>query len=247
MFHRSQATYVLPVAAVVLATIAPLAVLHGQVCAGFAPLDDTRYRVSMSTANHRYANAHGLSVAAGTDGAVYGVADLAWTYDDELAVSSYDVGIRLGADVPRDHERIAICPSASLTTSVLPRGQILSGERYLETWNIAGAVSLGIAVPAIETGRIAIRSGADLEVVRVWSWLRSGTYTDHTEELYWIAGAGISLIVGDRFTIRPGVSVPFRLLESPDDLSRSYAMPHGRMNREIALELKIGVNFGKRH
>ena len=245
MFRRSAATRVLPVAAVVLATIAPLSALHGQVCAGFAALDDTRYRLSVSTANYRYANAHGLSLAAGTRGPVYGAANVAWSYDDELDVSSYDVGIRLGVDLPRGDGRITICPSASLTTSLIPRGQIVYTGIWMETWNVAAAARFGAVATAIQTNRLTIRPGAELEAVRVWGWVRTDYQTDRRNELYWIAGVGISATVADRFTIRPGLTVPFGFVP-PRGRPEFYAMPHGRMNREIALELKVGVNFGKR-
>ena len=246
MFRKARAVRTLTVASWVLAMIAPLPVLHGQVCSGFAALDDTRYRVSVSTANYRYANAYGLSVAAGTDGPVYGVADLAWTYDDELTVSSYDMGIRLGADVPRGDGRIVVCPSASLATSIVPMGSLLVNARYQGIRNVLAGVRFGVSATVVRTDRLTIRPAAELETIRVWSRIRDSEKTDRNNELYWIGGAGISVIVGDRFTIRPGVTVPFRLLVSPDDPSRYYAMPFGRLNREIALELKVGVNFGRR-
>lgn len=228
--------------------IAPLPVLHGQVCTGFAALDDTRYRVGASTANYRYANAYGLSVATGISEPVYGVANFTWTYDDELDVSSYDVGLRIGADLPRGDGRIVICPSASLATSIVPMGSLLVATEYQEIWNILTGVRFGVSAAAVHTDRLIIRPAAELEAIRVWSRIRLGDLqTNHNNELYWIAGAGITVIVADKFAIRPGVTVPFRLLVSPDDPTRFYAMPYGRMNREIALELKVGVNFGRRH
>src|SRR5690606_17323437 len=143
------------------------------------------------------ANAHGLSLAAGTRGPVYGAADVAWSYDDELDVSSYDAGIRLGADLPRRDGRITICPSASLTTSVISRGQIVHTGIWMETWNIAAAAHFGAVATAIQTDRLTIRPGAELEAVRVWGWVRDDYQTDRSNELYWIAGVGISATIAD--------------------------------------------------
>lgn len=227
-----------------IAVLASLLVAPGvsaQVCAGFAALDDTRFRVSTGTAVYRYANAHSVSVAAGRTawlGARFTLVD-----DDDLDATAYVGALEVGADVGREGRGYLICPLAGASYSIVPVGTLMLFDG-MGMEHISAEAGIGLAGNGTRLAGMRVHPVASLRITRVWWRLmerRIGeTYTRRTDYLHYIAGAGIGFVIGDRLTVRPGVTVPFGKVVT------DMILPFGRENNEIALELSVGFNFGSR-
>jgi hypothetical protein len=221
-----------------LCCVAPLSALPAQVCAGFAALDGTRYRVSASAASHRYADAVGASLTAGHR--VFGTLGVARAYDEELDATAYDAGLEVGADVSDRRHRVFLCPVAAVSVSIGPRDYLLNpGFNYRR---IGGTLGLGLAGVAWGGNHIAIHPAVDGRVVHVRA-LESYPGGHHSDRAtYFLASGGIGLVINDVLTIRPGVSVPFGFPPAQPD---RFAVPFGREEYETSFNIAIGINFGR--
>lgn len=214
--------------------------LPAQVCAGFAALDQTRFRAAASTASYTYASAVGASLTAG--GRAFGTLGVARAFDEELAVAAYDVGLEVGADLTDRGRRVFLCPVAAFSGSVVPRGSVVFGGTGFR--RLSGGLGVGLAVVALRSRRFAIHPAASARVVRLRA--RESYPGGHREEsdTYFLLSGGVGLVIMDVLTIRPGISVPFGL--QPPMGPAGFATPFGREEQERSLDISIGINFGRR-
>src|SRR5690606_19079243 len=228
MFPDAQALTRTLLPIVLLALSTPWLHLHAQVCTGFAPLDDARYRISASTARYRYANAHGLSLTAGD--AVYATVGTTLVHDDEVSTWSYGGGLEVGADVRAITPNTFFCPVASLSYETVPLGTLLLLEG-VGIQALRGEAGLGLAWQLDLSHRVEMSPALSVRVARVRARLeRAGApvLTRRDEDFYVVGSAAAGLTIG-RLTVRPGVTIPMGLA---DDRERYYVRPFGRENRE---------------
>jgi hypothetical protein len=222
-----------------LCCAAPFSALPAQVCAGFAALDGTRYRVSASAASHRYADALGTSITAGHR--VFGTLGVARAYDEEVDASAYDVGLEVGADVSDRRRRVFLCPVVALSVSFGPQNFLLNPNHDFR--RIGGALGLGVAGVAWRGRHLAVHPTVEGRAVhlRARESYSSGYHSDRAT--YFLVSGGVGLVINDVLTIRPGISVPFGFPPAHPD---RFAVPFGREEQELSFELAVGINFGRR-
>ena len=214
--------------------------LPAQMCAGFAALEDTRFRATVSASSHSYANVVGASLTAGRT--VFGTLGAARAYDEDPDVAAYDVSLEVGADVADGRRRAFLCPIAALSASIQPRDYLVFvGTGYQK---FSGALGLGLAGVALRSRQVALHPAAGARVVH----LRAresypGGHHDASDTFVLLTG-GVGLVIRDVLTIRPGVSVPFGF--TPADHSDFFAVPFGREERELSFDVSVGINFGHR-
>jgi hypothetical protein len=226
-----------------LAVLAP-ASLRAQVCAGFPSLRDTRFRVAASAASYTYATALGVSLTAGKK--VFGTLGAGVTRDGELHATTYDFGLEGGTDIAIGAERrLFLCPVAALSVSLGPYDFLLRPEDHR---SVSGAVGLGLAGVAVRTHRLTVLPAGGLRAVRLRA---TRTYTSPEETIGWtesdtyvLFSLGVGLVVNEALTIRPGVTLPFRLAGRGNEYAA--AVPFGREEREVSLGISVGINFGRR-
>lgn len=242
MYHRLLSGRGLGSVAAVLASLLVTPAVSAQVCAGFAALDDTRFRLSTGTAVYRYANAHSISVATGRAawlGARFSIVD-----DNDLDATAYAGALEVGADVVREERSYLICPLAGASYSIVPIGTLMLGDG-LGLEHISAEAGFGLAGAGTRLAGGRVHPLASFRITRIWWRLmerRIGeTRSRRGDDMHFVAGAGMGFVIGDRLTVRPGVAVPFGM--SPSGYA---AVPFGRENNEIALDLSIGFNFGRR-
>lgn len=223
----------------VLAAAAPL---HGQVCAGFAPLDETRYRVAVSAASYAYATAMRASVTVG--GTPYASLGIGRTRDAELDAVSVDAGLEAGLDLTAQNGTFYLCPVAAFTASFGPDDFLFRPDDYTYT---EGAAGFGLAVVPLRAGRVTVLAGADARLAHltvrrvhrsteVIRWKYTNTYT------LWSVGAGV--VLDDVLTFRTFVTMPSRF--PPPSTLEGMAVPFGREEGEVSFGAAVGLNFGRR-
>lgn len=226
------------VAGLALLAAAPL---PAQVCAGFASLDASPYRVTARAAGHAYADARGASVTVGgrTLFATLGGTRL---YDEVMDMAAYEVELEAGAAVSDERRRGFLCPLAALSASVVPADHVTQNGGSFR--RLGGALGLGLAGVAVRRGPVALHPAASIRVVHLRTrYIFSTGHRDVSDD-HVVLGAGIGVVVRDVLTIRPGVTIPAGL--RPTDASDSWAVPYGREERELSFDLAIGLNFGRR-
>lgn len=235
----------LATAAVVGTTAADPA--RAQVCAGYPSLLVAPLRVSASAASHRYARTVGGSVAGGRS--AYAALSLARTKDDELDAWTIDLGVEGGADVPLGPaRRDFLCPLAGLSASFGPNGYLLRDEnyRYLE-----GALGIGLASVLIRGRPVSLVVAGGVRAVHLTVTMSPGPSERSAgvsgwsgNDLYGLFTLAAGIVVLERVTVRPVLSIPFGF-PPPDPGSRdAYAVPFGREDGEISLGIALGIGLG---
>lgn len=213
--------------------------LSAQVCAGFAALDGTRFRVAVSAASYTYADAVGASLTTGRE--LFVTLGTARLYDEELDDTAYDIGLEVGVDVSDARRRGFLCPVAALSVSIQPRDNVLfagSGFR-----RISGALGVGLAGVVLRSRGVAIHPAASVRAIHLRA--RESYPGGHRDDsdTYFVLSGGVGLVILDVLTIRPGVSIPYDLQPGT---GASYAWPFGREEQELSFDISIGFNFGRR-
>jgi hypothetical protein len=229
--------------ALALLTLLGPAAAWAQVCAGYPRLEETRFRVAGSAASYTYATALAASFTTGRQ--LYGTISAGRTRDGEQYASTYDLGIEAGHDRSLGAgRRVFICPTAGVSLSFGPNGYQLFATNFRR---IDGALGLGIGLVAYRSARFSFLPSGGLMARRLRLtavFPREGEDPPRSfSDNYGLWHLGLGLVLNDRLTIRPGLTMPFGLTEPG---SYDLVAPFGREERELSLGISVGINLGRR-
>jgi hypothetical protein len=216
---------------------------RAQVCDGFASLRDRHFRVTASEASYSYATALAGSFTAGST--LFGTVAAGSTHDSELDATTFDIGLEAGADLPTSGGFLFLCPAAAATLSLGPYDFLLEGTtfRYVDRAVRLGAALMAIPSPGL---KLVVTGGLSAARVSVVYWpsaekRATGSEGWSASTNYWLWSAGVGLVVNDRFTVRPSLTVPvgFPAAGTPTD----WAVPFGREDSELSFGISFGISF----
>lgn len=216
---------------------------RAQVCDGFPSLRDRHFRLAASTASYSYATALAGSITAGST--LFGTLAAGRTHDHDLDATTFDVGVEAGADLPMPAGFLFLCPAATATLSLGPYDFLLTGTTYRY---VDRALRLGLAVLAFRSPRVQLAVTGSVSAARVsviyWPSAEqraTGSEGWSASTNYWLWSAGVGLVVNDRFTVRPSLTVPvgFPAAGTPTD----WAVPFGREDSELSFGISFGISF----
>ena len=216
---------------------------RAQVCDGFASLRDRHFRVTASEASYSYATALAGSFTAGST--LFGTVAAGRTHDSELDASTFDIGLEAGADLPTPEGSLFLCPAATATLSLGPYDFLLTGTtfRYVDRAVRLGAALLAIRSPGL---KLVVTGGVSAARISVVYWpsaeaQATGSEGRSASANYWLWSAGVGLVVSDRFTVRPSLTVPVGFPAA--GTSTDWVAPFGREDSELSFGISFGISF----
>jgi hypothetical protein len=197
--------------------------VRAQVCAGFAGLRTTPIQFSAGAAFNTDASAFAGSVTAGKD--LFGAISIGTTHYDALNASSMNVAVGGGYDFAvESSQRLFVCPSVGIQASFGPNDILGTGVDH-----DAKGFSFGFDVGgiALRNPRFQLIPTAGLGVVYSHDTFEDATGSASSSDAYGVFDAGLGFIIGQVFTIRPALSIPFALDESNVTFGLSFAINVG--------------------
>jgi len=224
-------------------------VTRAQLCTGFPSLRETRFRAAASAASYSFADALGASFAVG--GRAFVVLGAGRTRDAELDASTVDLTIAAGADVWIDAgHRVLLCPMAGAKLSLGPNDFLLSGRNFDYSEPQLG---LGLTAVAARTRRLTVLPAIGVRAARLTLTKKRPDATSPEQrrrsgtDVYWLFSLALGLTLDEVWTIRPGVTVPFGLVDpSSPDREHRFVIPFGRREGELSLDIAIGFSLRRR-
>jgi hypothetical protein len=148
------------------------------------------------------------------------------------------VAVGVGYDAARDDaRRVHFCPRAGASVSFGPRNYMLRGVDFSRREALLG---LGLALVLVQGDRLTVVPVAGASAHRLRVTPRSAWW-DPRSDTYGMAQAAVGITIWELLTVRPGVTVPFGLVEA--GTFQDYAAPFGREEREVSVSLRAGVTL----
>jgi hypothetical protein len=218
---RGRVRFFLPIAAFGLVALPGF--LRAQACVGNPSFSVNHLQVAASAAFDESATSFAGTFVGGSETLFTGLSAGGATYDG-ITGSSLLAGISGGFQVPLSSGRAQVCPVIGATFGFGPSDFDGSGTNFRSQ-----AYNFGLAAGGelFRSERLAVVPSLSIGFVYTAATATGLLSTSTETDTYGVAGAAVGLVLSDRLSVRPSVSLPIGLTGADPVFSIGFALNYG--------------------